>query len=210
MTPLKNPKHEAFVHHYLKCGDATEAFELTGYTRDSANAHRLLKRPKVQERLRELQDEIAAKVPLTIEGLIAECEEIRVAAKDKNQFAAAMKAVLGKAQLGGLLVERSKVEVTNTDPFRSVENLNDLYLAVADEWTEHSIALWADYRDEDREYIAQVVGESMREANAKVQARIEEIHLRPRLTVNMEDYKRVEPLKRLPSPPETDSQSPTG
>jgi phage terminase small subunit len=39
MAPLRNPKHEAFVHNYLKCGDATEAFELTGYTRDSANAH---------------------------------------------------------------------------------------------------------------------------------------------------------------------------
>jgi phage terminase small subunit len=101
MAPLKNPRHEAFVHSYLKCGDATKAFELAGYTRDSANAHRLLNRPKVQARLRELQDEIAVKVPITIESLIAELEEARQHATGKNQYSAAIKAILGKAQLAG-------------------------------------------------------------------------------------------------------------
>jgi hypothetical protein len=53
MAPLKNPRHEAFVHNYLKCGDATKAFELTGYVRDSGNAHRLLM-TETKERLVEV------------------------------------------------------------------------------------------------------------------------------------------------------------
>jgi hypothetical protein len=98
----------------------------------------------VQARLRELQDEIAAKVPISIESLIGECEEIRVAAKDKNQFAAAMKAVLGKAQLAGLLVDRSKVEVTNTDPFAGVDDVNGISLRIIDGFCEYKFAAYHD------------------------------------------------------------------
>jgi len=190
MTPLKNPKHEAFVHAYLKCGDATAAFEVAGFKRDSGNAHRLFKNPKVQARLRELQDEIAAKVPVTIEGLIGELEEARQHATGKNQFAAAIKAILGKAQLSGLLVERSKVEVTNGDPFAGIENMNELGLKMIDGWVEHKIAAWADYREEDRQHLAQLFVDSLEAFNAEVLAYVAEIHARPRLTVK---------LKALPS-----------
>jgi hypothetical protein len=179
MAPLKNPKHEAFVHHYLKCGDATKAFELTGYTRDSANAHRLLNRPKVQARLRELQDEIAAAVPLTIETLIAECEEIRVAAKDKNQFAAAMKAVLGKAQLAGLLVDRSKVEVTNTNKLAGVEDMHEICLVMADDALKYQIEPYHDFREEDREHLASLMHNIFMGWHEAATKYIEEIRARP-------------------------------
>jgi hypothetical protein len=191
MAPLKNPKHEAFVHNYLKCGDATEAFELTGYVRDSANAHRLLKRPQVQARLRELQDEIAAKVPITIESLIGELEEARQHATGKNQFAAAIKAILGKAQLAGLLVERSKVEVTNTSPFAGLEDKHEIGLKMVDGWLEFKIAAWADYREEDRQYLADLFMQRFDEVNSEIEAYVEEIHARPKRTVN---------LRALPSP----------
>jgi Terminase small subunit len=191
MAPLKNPKHEAFVHNYLKCGDATEAFELTGYVRDSANAHRLLKRPQVQARLRELQDEIAAKVPITIESLIGELEEARQHATGKNQFAAPIKAILGKAQLAGLLVERSKVEVTNTSPFAGLEDKHEIGLKMVDGWLEFKIAAWADYREEDRQYLADLFMQRFDEVNSEIEAYVEEIHARPKRTVN---------LRALPSP----------
>jgi terminase small subunit-like protein len=203
MTPLKNPKHEAFVHNYLKCGDATEAFALTGYTRDSANAHRLLKRPQVQARLRELQDEIAAKVPITIESLIGELEEARQHATGKNQFAAAIKAILGKAQLAGLLVERSKVEVTNTSPFAGLEDSHEIGLKMVDGWLEFKIAAWADYREEHRQYLADLFMQRFDEVNAEFEAYVAEIHARPKRAVN---------LKALPSPlnSKDDSQPTTG
>jgi hypothetical protein len=201
MAPLKNPKHEAFVHNYLKCGDATEAFELTGYVRDSANAHRLLKRPKVQARLRELQDEIAAKVPITIESLIGELEQARQSATGKNQFAAAIKAILGKAQLAGLLVERSKVEVTNTSPFAGLEDSHEIGLKMVDGWLEFKIAAWADYREEDRQYLADLFMQRFDEVNAEFEAYVAEIHARPKRTVN---------LKALPSPSNSkDDSQPT-
>ena len=152
MAPLKNPKQESFVHNYLKCGDATEAFELTGYVRDSANAHRLLKRPQVQARLRELQDEIAAKVPITIESLIGELEEARQHATGKNQFAAAM---------------------------------------MIDGYCEYKFAAYHDYTEEDRQCLAEIWLRHYDASIAEMEAYIEEIHARPKRTVN---------LRALPSP----------
>jgi hypothetical protein len=198
MAPLKNPKQESFVHNYLKCGDATEAFELTGYVRDSANAHRLLKRPQVQARLRELQDEIAAKVPITIESLIGELEEARQSATGKNQFAAAIKAILGKAQLAGLLVERAKIEVSNTSPFAGLEDRGDLgdykrniSLVMVDGYCEFKFAAYHDFTEEDRQYLAEIWLHHYDASTAEMDAYIEEIHARPKRTVN---------LKALPPP----------
>jgi Terminase small subunit len=198
MAPLKNPKQESFVHNYLKCGDATEAFGLTGYTRDSANAHRLLKRPQVQARLRELQDEIAAKVPISIESLISELEDARTQAAGKNQFAAAIKAILGKAQLAGLLVERSKVEVTDTSPFAGLEDKGDLgdykrniSLVMTDNYCEYKFAAYHDYTEEDRQCLAEIWLHHYEAGTAEMDAYIEEIHARPKRTVN---------LRALPSP----------
>lgn len=193
MAPLKNPRHEAFVHNYLKCGDATEAFELTGYVRDSANAHRLLNRPKVQARLRELQDEIAAKVPITIESLIGELEEARLHATGKNQFSAAIKAILGKAQLAGLLVDRSKVEVTNTDRLAGLEDMHEISLAMADDALKYQIEPYHDFREEDREHLARLWCDSVTACHEATTKYIEEIRARP--------LKRVTHLpKALPSP----------
>jgi uncharacterized tellurite resistance protein B-like protein len=192
MAPLKNPKQESFVHNYLKCGDATEAFELTGYVRDSANAHRLLKRPQVQARLRELQDEIAAKVPISIESLISELEDARTQAAGKNQFAAAIKAILGKAQLAGLLVERSKIEVTNKDdPYAGCVDKHDISLAMIDGYCEYTFAAYHDYTEEDRQHLAEIWLHHYDASMAEMDAYIEEIQARPKRTVN---------LRALPSP----------
>ena len=203
MAPLRNPKHEAFVHNYLKCGDATEAFELTGYTRDSANAHRLLKRPQVQARLRELQDEIAATVPLTIEKLIGELEEARIAAGSKNQFAAAIKAILGKAQLAGLLVDRSKVEVTNTDPFAGMEDPEEVALLAIDKQYEFTFNAYDDYTEADRQHLAGMFTRHMQALFDEQRAYVAEIKARPHKTVT---------LKAIPSvlngnAPDNDSQA---
>lgn len=58
-------KQEAFCLHYAKTGNATEAYKIAGYkvkTERSAYAasNKLLKNVKVQERLKEIADEIAS------------------------------------------------------------------------------------------------------------------------------------------------------
>lgn len=60
-----NVKQEAFCLHYAKTGNATEAYKEAGYkvkTERSAYAasNKLLKNVKVQERLKELAEEIAS------------------------------------------------------------------------------------------------------------------------------------------------------
>ena len=60
-----NVKQEAFCLHYAKTGNATESYKQAGYkvkTERSAYAasNQLLKNIKVQERLKELADEIAS------------------------------------------------------------------------------------------------------------------------------------------------------
>ncbi|MBR5583152.1 MAG: terminase small subunit [Lachnospiraceae bacterium] len=60
-----NVKQEAFCLHYAKTGNATEAYKKAGYAAKTdgaiyANANRLLKNDKVQERLKELAEEIAS------------------------------------------------------------------------------------------------------------------------------------------------------
>jgi hypothetical protein len=191
MAPPKNPRHEAFIRHLLEGKDATTAFELAGFKRDSGNANRLFRNPKVQARLRELQDEIASKLPITIESLIAELEEARQHATGKNQFAAAIKAILGKAQLSGLLIERSKVEVNNSDPFAGMENMDEIGLKAIDGTLEYEFAAHHDYREEDRKYLAQLFLHYLDEFNAAMKAYVAEIKARPRRTVK---------LKALPRP----------
>lgn len=60
-----NVRQEAFCLHYAKTGDAAKSYREAGYKAKSAgaiyaNANRLLKDDKVQERLRELAAEIAS------------------------------------------------------------------------------------------------------------------------------------------------------
>lgn len=60
-----NVKQEAFCLHYAKTGNATEAYKKAGYKAKTenalcANATRLLRNDKVQERLKELASELAS------------------------------------------------------------------------------------------------------------------------------------------------------
>ena len=59
---MLNPKQELFLCEYLKCGNAAESYRRaygTGGNTAKANGARLLANPAIQERLRELQAEVA-------------------------------------------------------------------------------------------------------------------------------------------------------
>lgn len=62
---MLNIKQEAFCLHYAKTGNATESYKISGYVAKTegalySGANRLLKNVKVQERLKELANEIAS------------------------------------------------------------------------------------------------------------------------------------------------------
>src|SRR5215831_11520898 len=161
MGPLKNPRHEAFVCYLLEGKTALDAYEAAGFKRDLGNASRLKARPDVAARLAEMQNEIAATVPITIESLIGELEEVRSAATSKSQYAAAVRAVLGKAQLAGLLVERQKVEVGGPGDFDGIWDIREVGLKTVDRMFEFSFEPYHDFSEADRQRLAEMLVGSM-------------------------------------------------
>ena len=77
MPPLRNPRHEKFVQLLLEGKTAADAHEQAGYVRDDGNATRLRVNPKVQDRLAELQAEVAKQTKVTVESLLDELENAR-------------------------------------------------------------------------------------------------------------------------------------
>jgi phage terminase small subunit len=63
MPPLDNPRWERFAQQLVKGKSQTEAYRNAGYRAKAAtvNASQLLTKPKVAERLRELQEGAAAR-----------------------------------------------------------------------------------------------------------------------------------------------------
>jgi hypothetical protein len=191
--PLKNPRHERFVQGLVEGKSALDAYEDAGYVADDGNSARLRANAKVQERLAELQAEIAAETTVTVQGLINELESARRAATDLKQLSAAIKAIEGKAKLSGLLVEKKQVEVTDSVNWEKLTTLEEIGLAAADNYTEYRIAPYHDYREEDRQRLAKMCIESMLSLYDAAAEYIEEICARPLKT----SYK---PPKALPSP----------
>jgi phage terminase small subunit len=148
--PLKNARHEAFVRGLLEGKSATDAHEQAGFIHDDANAARLKANPKVQERLAELQAEIAETSKVTVDGLIGELEDARKKASSSSQFSTAVRAVLGKAQLAGLLIEKKEVQVTDNS-FEHMSDPREIALTVVDACLEYRIEHYHDLRDQDRE-----------------------------------------------------------
>ena len=126
MAPLRNPRHERFVQALLEGKNGLDAYEAAGFKRDDGNAARLRRNPKVEERLSELQAEIAGQTKVTVESLIGELEQARLKATDLKQLSATIRAIEGKAKLAGLMVERQKIEVTGGGAYDGCENAEDV------------------------------------------------------------------------------------
>jgi len=192
MAPLKNARHEAFVRFLLENRDATDAYEAAGFRRDDANAARLRRNPRVMARLEELQTEIAETTKVTTEGLIAELEEARKKASSSSQFSTAVRAVLGKAQLAGLLVEKKEVQVTGNE-FEGMDDSREIALKMVDQSLQFSFEPYHDYTEADRQRFAEMFLQLMTAHHDAEKKLIEEIRARPLKT----SFKLP---KQLPSP----------
>jgi hypothetical protein len=158
MAPLRNPRHERFVQALLEGKNGLDAYEAAGFKRDDGNAARLRRNPKVEERLAELQAEIAGQTKVTVESLIGELEQARLKATDLKQLSATIRAIEGKAKLAGLMVERQKIEISDGGSYDNCETAEDVAAvmvegfflsaecthAVTEEDREHLIAIYVD------------------------------------------------------------------
>lgn len=120
MPALENAKHELFAQAIAKGATGREAYRAAGYAVKTdgaadANASRLLGTAKVASRVRELQSAAAEEAVVTAADLSAQLEVIRSKAIGANQFGAAAQAVMGRAKLHGLIIDKAEVKATIQD-----------------------------------------------------------------------------------------------
>jgi hypothetical protein len=125
--PLRNTRP------LLEGQSAVDAFAAAGYVRDTGNAVRLAKNPKVIERVRELQSEVAGATKITVASLLDELEEARKRVDSLDQLSTVVKAVSEKARISGLLVQ--KIEIGAAGDFSACETVEH----VVDELLKYSL-----------------------------------------------------------------------
>lgn len=135
-------KQEGFALAYVETGNASEAYrrshDVGADTKPEtvwSEASRLLATPKVAARVKDLQQEARDLAMVSIGTLTGELEEARVKAMgDEKGASAAVSAIMGKAKLHGLLVEKAEVTGKGGAPLTStVDDLskNDIARRVA-------------------------------------------------------------------------------
>ena len=130
---MLKPKQEQFCLEYAKSGNAGGSYQkVYGNTSDASaavQAHRLLKNPNVQARLKEIQGELASEKimdakeiqeRLTLIGRGQVPEEIIMPTGERAQKQAAirdmLKAIELLAKIQGLFVNRSELDVKTKAP----------------------------------------------------------------------------------------------
>ncbi|EMB3069436.1 terminase small subunit [Pseudomonas aeruginosa] len=113
------PKQEAFCLAYLETGNASEAYRQSYSASRMSDkqvweeASKLLKNPKVAQRVEELRAPVRAKAQLTLEGHLARLDELSRKAEEDGQFSAAITAETNRGKAAGLYTE--KVDHTSSD-----------------------------------------------------------------------------------------------
>jgi hypothetical protein len=87
---------------------ATDAHEQAGYKRNFGNASTLSKARDIQARLNEIKSAGADRAAVTVESLIAECDEALALARELRNPTAMVAAIKEKGILSGKRIERSE------------------------------------------------------------------------------------------------------
>lgn len=105
-------KQQRFVSEYLIDGNATQAAIRAGYSEKTANpqGNRLLANVSVSAAIKAGQKNIAKRNDLTVDDLVRELEEARIAAltAESPQSSAAVAATMGKAKMLGLIIDKTE------------------------------------------------------------------------------------------------------
>lgn len=106
MPALKNPRHEAFVQAHTEGLPAYKAYLRAGYKCSDrvamVESSKLLRKPDIRGRRRELLDQLAETMLVTRESLAAEYDQAIALAHEMGQPAAAATAIAAKQKLLGM------------------------------------------------------------------------------------------------------------
>ncbi len=113
-------KQEAFAQAYVETGNASEAYrrayDVGENTKDETvwrKAAELMDNGKVTARIEELQAEHRKRHEVTVDSLTEELEAARLKAMSAdNGASAAVQAIVAKGKLHGLIVDKSKAELS--------------------------------------------------------------------------------------------------
>ena len=127
MTATKQltPKERDFALAYIEMGSAAKAYrQVYDHNGNDATArrcgHAVLHRSKVEALVTDLQAGHQERHKVTVDGLTWELEKARQVAMDARNAAAAVQAIMGKAKLHGLLVDRTQIEERTHISFKMV------------------------------------------------------------------------------------------
>lgn len=119
VTTKLTVKRERFAHFFVLKGSGPDAYQLAFSVRPGTKrstmrveASRLLADPAVAQRIEELREKARKRVDMKLEDLMAELDENRDLALREKQAGAATQATLGKAKIGGFLIDKMQVDVT--------------------------------------------------------------------------------------------------
>ena len=112
----ETPKKAKFARLWRELGNASEAYRqsynVSANTKPETvwdSACKLLQDPWVAHRVMELEEEAREQHLVTVKGLTNELENARKQAEAEKQPAAQTSAILGKAKLNGLGVEKKHI-----------------------------------------------------------------------------------------------------
>ena len=108
MPVLDNPKWELAAQEVAKGRTQLKAIEAAGYAPHDSNASRLIGNDRVKSRIRELQEQAAMSISITLEGQIAKLEDLLNHAKQHKQISAGVAAIDKQNELIGLKIKRSE------------------------------------------------------------------------------------------------------
>jgi hypothetical protein len=116
MPALEDPKHEHFANLLLDPDlSIEEAHVQAGFARNRHNAARLARKEHIRTRKEELQARQQVRHDVTIDTITKELDQAaKDAAKDRGH-AARVAAIMGKAKLHGLIIDKAKVEQGRLD-----------------------------------------------------------------------------------------------
>jgi hypothetical protein len=186
MPVLPNPRHEAFAQAIFSgivgakggAHSQAEAYRRAGYHVTNGNsaracASRLLTFANgIGERIKELQAIAAEQSIESADKCVRELNELRIEAKAKEAYGAAVSAVMGKAKILNFITDN--VQVSNTIDFNSAQSVQEIGRKLL-----QSIG----FNEPDDISIAAAL-----DANDDFIARLQAIHQQAQLTIEQSDH----------------------
>jgi hypothetical protein len=126
MATHLNHRQKAFARLVHEQVPPYRAYALAGYRHHESNPYRLRENERVKRYLSELEAQTMKRHEVTVDTLLTELEEARLNAKAAKQPSSEVSAIMGKAKLTGLLVDRQEIkDVSNMNTDELIQAVRD-------------------------------------------------------------------------------------